>query len=201
MTSIFLEEPKRGLAEAEAVRLAQDGDAEAFEYLYKSNCKRVYGICLRMLRDRSDAEDLTQQVFLRVFQKIGTFRGDSCFSTWLHRVTVNAVLMHLRRKKPAELLAEDLEGRTSNGESPSEHGPSDTSMYGAIERLNLMRAIRTLPPGYKQIFLLHDIIGYEHGEIAGLLGCSTGSSKSQLHKARKRLRRLLHREEVAAATA
>jgi RNA polymerase sigma-70 factor, ECF subfamily len=194
MTSIFLEEPKRGLAEAEAIRLAQDGDAEAFEYLYKSNCKRVYGICLRMLRDRSDAEDLTQQVFLRVFQKIGTFRGDSCFSTWLHRVTVNAVLMHLRRKKPAELLAEDLEGHTSNGESPSEQGSSDTSMYGAIERLNLMRAIRKLPCGYKQIFLLHDLIGYEHSEIADLLGCSTGSSKSQLHKARKRLRCLLQGE-------
>jgi RNA polymerase sigma factor (sigma-70 family) len=98
MTGAFIEDPKHELTIAEAIRRAQDGDANAFEYLYNSHCKRVYGICLRMLKDRSDAEDLTQQVFLRVFQKIGTFRGDSCFSTWLHRVTVNAVLMHLRKK-------------------------------------------------------------------------------------------------------
>jgi RNA polymerase sigma-70 factor (ECF subfamily) len=153
-----------------------------------------------MIKNPTEAEDLTQQAFLQLFRKISTFRGESGFSTWLHRVTVNIVLMHLRRKKPVELLAESLERCNSNGESSSERGPRDTSMYGAIERLNLMRAIRTLPSGYKQIFLLHDVIGYEHGEIAGLLGCSTGSSKSQLHKARKRLRRLLHREEVAAAT-
>ena len=137
---------------------------------------------------------MTQQVFLQLFRKISTFRGESGFSTWLHRVTVNIVLMYLRRRKPAEVLAEDLEGRTSNGEGSGEQGSSDTSMIGAIERLNLMRAIRKLPCGYKQIFLLHDVIGYEHSEIAGLLGCSTGSSKSQLHKARKRLRCLLQGE-------
>jgi RNA polymerase sigma-70 factor (ECF subfamily) len=147
-----------------------------------------------MSKNPAEAEDLTQQVFLQLFRKISTFRGESGFSTWLHRVTVNLVLMHLRRKKPAEVLVEDLEGCTSNSESSSERGSSDTSMHGAIERLNLMRAIRKLPCGYKQVFLLHDVIGYEHSEIAGLLGCSTGSSKSQLHKARKRLRRLLQGE-------
>jgi RNA polymerase sigma-70 factor (ECF subfamily) len=154
-----------------------------------------------MIKNPAEAEDLTQQAFLQLFRKIGTFRGESGFSTWLHRVTVNIVLMHLRRKKPTELLAEGLERCTSNGESSSEHGSSDTSMYGAIERLNLMRAIRKLPSGYKQIFLMHDVIGYEHREIAGLLGCSTGSSKSQLHKARKRLRRLLQGEQVRAEAA
>src|SRR6267378_5522672 len=102
--------------------------------------------------------------------------------------------MHLRRKKPTELLAEDLERHNSNGESPRELGCGDASMLGAIDRLNLARAIRKLPFGYKQIFLLHDVIGYEHSEIAGLLGCSTGSSKSQLHKARKRMRCLLQGE-------
>jgi len=196
MKRTFTEEPKRELTEPEAIRRAQDGDAAAFEYLYKAHSKRVYSVCLRMLKNTSDAEDLTQQIFLRLFRKIGTFRGDACLSTWLHRVAVNAVLMHLRRKKPTELLAGDLERYGSNGEGPSEHGSTDTSMFGAIERLNLMRAIRKLPSGYKQVFLLHDVIGYEHSEIAGLLGCSTGCSKSQLHKARQRLRRLLPGEQV-----
>jgi RNA polymerase sigma-70 factor (ECF subfamily) len=189
------------LTEAEAINPAKEGVAAAFEYLYKAHCRRVYGLCLRMIKNPAEAEDLTQQAFLQLFRKISTFRGEAGFSTWLHRVTVNIVLMHLRRKKPTELLAEGLERRTSNGESSSEHGSSDTSMYGAIERLNLMRAIRKLPSGYKQIFLMHDVIGYEHSEIAGLLGSSTGSSKSQLHKARKRLRRLLQGEQVRAEAA
>ena len=180
---------------AEAIPQAKDGVAAAFEYLYKAHCRRVYSLCLRMIKNPAEAEDLTQQAFLQLFRKISTFRGESGFSTWLHRVTVNVVLMHLRRKKPTELLAEDVELCTSNGESSTGHSSSDTSMFGAIERLNLMRAIRKLPSGYKQVFLLHDVIGYEHNEIAGLLGCSTGSSKSQLHKARKRLRRLLQGEQ------
>src|SRR5882724_3741114 len=182
-------------SEGEAIARAQCGDAAAFEFLYKAHSRRVYSVCLRMTRNRAEAEDLSQQAFLQVFRKIGTFRGESGFSTWLHRVTVNIVLMHLRRKKPTELLAGDLERYGSNGEGPSEHGSTDTSMFGAIERLNLMRAIRKLPSGYKQVFLLHDVIGYEHSEIAGLLGCSTGCSKSQLHKARRRLRRLLQGEQ------
>jgi len=184
------------LTEAEAIRQAKGGVSAAFEYLYQAHSRRVYNLCLRMIRNPAEAEDLTQQAFLQLFRKIGTFRGESGFSTWLHRVTVNVVLMHLRRSKPKERLAEGLERYSPNGESSSEHGSSDTSMFGAIERLNLMRAIRKLPSGYKQIFLLHDVIGYEHTEIAGLLGCSTGCSKSQLHKARKRLRLLLQGEEV-----
>src|SRR5438034_8447492 len=103
MRHTLTEEPKRELTEPEAIRRAQDGDAAAFEYLYKGQSKRVYSLCLRMLKNTSDAEDLTQQIFLRVFRKIGTFRGDSCFSTWLHRVAVNAVLMHLRRKRAPEI--------------------------------------------------------------------------------------------------
>ena len=125
-----------------------------------------------------------------MFRKIGTFRGESGFSTWLHRVTVNIVLMHLRRKKPTEVLSEDLNHQRSDSEGARELGSSNTSMLGAIDRLNLMRAIRKLPAGYKKLFLMHDVIGYEHSEIAGLLGCSIGCSKSQVHKARKRLRRL-----------
>jgi len=196
MKTFIAKQVESNLTEAEAITQAKEGVAAAFEYLYKAHCQRVYGLCLRMIKNPAEAEDLTQQAFLQLFRKIGTFRGESGFSTWLHRVTVNIVLMHLRRKKPTELLAGDLERYGSNGEGPSEHGSTDTSMFGAIERLNLMRAIRKLPSGYKQVFLLHDVIGYEHSEIAGLLGCSTGCSKSQLHKARQRLRRLLQGEQV-----
>lgn len=194
------EEPKRELPVAEAIRHAQNGDANAFEYLYNSHCKRVYGICLRMLRDRSEAEDLTQQVFLRVFQKIGTFRGDSCFSTWLHRVTVNAVLMHLRKKRPQELHLDNPNPTPADSEGPHEFGAEDISIPDTIERLNLSRAIRKLPPGYRKLFLLHDVMGYEHGEIAQLVGCSVGCSKSQVHKARKRLRHLLQGQLWQAGT-
>jgi RNA polymerase sigma-70 factor, ECF subfamily len=178
--------------EAEAIARAQRGDGVGFEYLYKTYSRRVYSVCLRMTRNPAEAEDMTQQTFLQVFRKIGTFRGESGFSTWLHRVTVNVVLMHLRRRKPAEILFED-----SDNESRPEHGASDTSMLSLIDRLNLRRAIRKLPAGYKRHFLLYDLLGYEHKEIARNLGCSAGSSKSQLHKARKRLRRLLQGERCA----
>lgn len=198
MAKLIAKQTENNLTEAEAIRQAKDGDDAAFEYLYKAHCRRVYGVCLRITKNRAEAEDLTQQAFLQLFRKIGTFRGEAGLSTWLHRVTVNIVLMHLRRKKPAEILATDMERDSSNGEGSLEHGPGDTSMLGAIERLNLMRSIRKLPAGYKQLFLLHDVMGYRHSEIAKLVGCSTGCSKSQLHKARKRLRRLLQGEQARA---
>src|SRR6267142_1298155 len=184
-------------SEGEAIARARRGDAGAFEYLYKAHCRHVYSLCLRMIRNPAEAEDLTQQTFLQVFRKIGTFRGESGFSTWLHRVTVNIVLMRLRRRKRTEALLEDLDHPGSDNEAPREFGASDTSMFGAIDRLNLRRAIRKLPSGYKRFFLLYDVIGYEHKEIAGRLRCSTGCSKSQLHKARKRLRQLLRGEQRA----
>jgi RNA polymerase sigma-70 factor (ECF subfamily) len=196
-----MRQTQNDVTEAEAIRQAKDGDATAFEYLYHAHSKRVYGLCLRMIKNPAEAEDLAQQAFLQVYRKLGTFRGESGFSTWLHRVTANIVLMHLRRKKPTEILAEDLQRPSSDGEVLCEYGPSDTSMLGAVERLNLKRAIRKLPAGYKKLFLLHDVFGYQHNEIAGLLGCSTGCSKSQLHKARKRLRRLLQGEQVRAEAA
>jgi RNA polymerase sigma-70 factor (ECF subfamily) len=206
MTKLIAKQADSNLTEADATRQAKDGDGAAFEYLYKANCRRVYSVCLRMIKNPAEAEDLTQQAFLQLFRKIGTFRGESGFSTWLHRVTVNVVLMHLRRKRPTEIMFEDLDRPRSDHEGPREHGSSDTSMLGAIDRLNLKRAIRKLPSGYKRHFLLHDVLGYAHKEIARNLGCSTGSSKSQLHKAHKRLRRLLQgersapREADAAAT-
>ena len=180
------------LNEQEAIGRAQRGDAVAFEYLYKSHSKHVYSVCLRMLKNSADAEDLTQQAFLQVFRKIGTFRGESEFSTWLHRITINAVLMHLRRKKPTEARTEDVDSALANGEASGEIAADDVSLLGAIDRLNLRRALHKLPSGYRQFFLLHDVIGYKHAEIAGILRCSAGCSKSQLHRARKRLRDLLH---------
>jgi RNA polymerase sigma-70 factor (ECF subfamily) len=191
MEKLTAKQTATDLTEAEAIKQAQAGDAAAFEFLYKAHCRRIYSLCLRMIKNPAEAEDLTQQAFLQLFRKISTFRGESGFSTWLHRVTVNIVLMHIRRHKPAEIPVKDLERHSSNGEGPIEEGSSDNSMLGAIDRLNLMRAIRKLPAGYKKLFLMYHVIGYEHSEIAGLVGCSTGCSKSQVHRARKRLRRLL----------
>jgi len=182
--------------ESEAIALAQQGDALAFERLYKTHCKHIYSLCLRMLRNMAEAEDLTQQVFLQLFRKIGTFRGDSSFSTWLHRISINAVLMYLRRKRPAENQMDSLDDTGSGGADPRESGKNPLSMPAVIDRLNLKRAIRRLPAGYKRFFLLHDVMGYRHREIAEQLGCSIGCSKSQLHKARKSLRRLLQGEPV-----
>jgi RNA polymerase sigma-70 factor (ECF subfamily) len=188
-------------SEGEAIVRARSGDAGAFEYLYKAHCRHVYSVCLRMTRNPAEAEDLTQQTFLQVFRKIGTFRGESGFSTWLHRVTVNIVLMHLRRRKRTEVPLEDLGHPGSDEEAPREFGAGDTSMFGAIDRLNLRRAIRKLPSGYKRFFLLYDFFGYEHHEIAQRLGCSAGCSKSQLHRARRQLRRLLQGERRVAREA
>lgn len=195
MPNLIVELRESEMIEAKALGRAKDGDVAAFEHLYKTHCKRVYGVCLRMVRNPAEAEDLTQNAFLQAFRKIGTFRSESSFSTWLHRVTVNIVLMHLRRKKPTELFAEPWDPTDTNRGESRKLGSADTSMLSAIDRLNLTRAIRKLPSGYRRFFLLHDVIGYRHDEIAGLLGCSIGCSKSQLHKARKRLRQLLRGEQ------
>src|SRR6266436_835700 len=120
MAKLIAKQTEDNLTEAEAIRQAKDGVSAAFEYLYQAHCRRVYNLCLRMIKNPAEAEDLTQQAFLQLFRKIGTFRGESGFSTWLHRVTVNVVLMHLRRKKPTEIIFEDLERHNSNGESPLE---------------------------------------------------------------------------------
>ena len=195
MANFMEKQVEINLTELEAIEKAKNGDPAAFEYLYKLHSKRIYSLCLRMSRHPAEAEDLTQQAFLQLFRKIGTFRGESGLSTWLHRVTVNVVLMHLRRKKPIEIPAEDLERHDTDGDSPHEYGSNDASMVGTLDRINLKRSIHKLPRGYRHFFLLYDVLGYKHREIAGLLGCSTGCSKSQLHKARKRLRRLLQGEE------
>jgi RNA polymerase sigma-70 factor (ECF subfamily) len=171
--------------------LAQAGDPLAFAQLYSAHKRRVYSLCLRMLGNVAEAEDLTQEAFLQLHRKIATFRGDSAFSTWLHRLTINVVLMHLRRKGLNLIsLDEALDPSPENGPARS-FGAPDLRLTGSIDRMTLERAVESLPAGYRLIFVLHDIEGYEHNEIATLLDCSIGNSKSQLHKARMKLREAL----------
>jgi len=185
----------KSATEAEYIRLAQAGDAPAFEHLYQLHSRRVYALCLRMVGNPSDAEDLMQEAFLQLFRKIGTFRGESAFSTWLHRMTVNVVLMRLRKKSlPASSLEEATEPDEETGGPRKDVGAPDLRLSGAVDRVNLERSIEKLPPGYRTVFVLHDVQGFEHNEIAGIMGCSVGNSKSQLHKARTRLRELLQED-------
>ena len=191
MTAESGSQMKSRMTESDAILRARAGDAEAFKYLYDSHRNHVYSVCMRMLKNSADAEDFTQQAFLQVFRKLGTFRGESRFSTWLHRVAVNTVLMHLLRRKRKETNARTLEGPDASYNESSEPGAADISMLGVIDRINLLRAIRRLPAGYRRLFLMHDVLGLKHSEIAQRLGCSRGCSKSQVHKARKRIRDLL----------
>jgi len=180
-----------GLTEAEAIDRAKNGDGYSFELLYTMHKRRVYSLCLRMVGNTAEAEDLTQEAFLQLYRKIATFRGESAFSTWLHRLSVNVVLMHLRKKGLNEVsLEETIEPQQEDGPK-KDLGARDNVLAGSIDRVNLERAIESLPPGYRIIFVLHDIEGYEHNEIAEMMGCSIGNSKSQLHKARMKLRDLL----------
>lgn len=175
------------LSENEAIRLAQEGASEGFERLYQLHSRRVYGLCLHMVKNRTEAEDSTQDAFLQAFRKIQTFRGDSRFSTWLHRLTVNIVLMRLRKKKLSEI---SLDESLKPNEPSVKFGGRDLNLDGVIDRINLEKVIGELPDGYKKMLILHDIEGYQHNEIAQILGCSVGNSKSQLHKARLRVREL-----------
>jgi RNA polymerase sigma-70 factor, ECF subfamily len=197
----------RELGEAEAIRRAQQGDAEAFERIYRLHNRRVYALCLRMVGNTAEAEDLTQDAFMQLFRKIGTFRGESAFSTWLHRLAVNVVLMRLRKKTLSETSLDEVTDPDEDAGGPRKDiGGPDLRLSGSVDRVNLERAVGQLPPGYRSVFVLHDVQGYEHNEIAAIMNCSIGNSKSQLHKARMRLRELLQefardraREERQAA--
>ena len=184
-------ENSRDHSELSLVQRAQQGDEEAFATLFQLHKKRVYSVCLLMTKDVAEAEDLTQEAFLQVFRSVSTFRGDAAFSTWLYRVAVNTVLMKLRRRKAPPLLSFD---EPVSAESPSlrrDFGKSDPRLSGAIDRIALRRAIQELPEGCRKIFSLHEVEGYQHHEIAQLLHCSIGNSKSQLHKAKLKMRDLL----------
>jgi len=190
-----------GMIEAEAVSRAQAGDEASFAALFTLHKRRVYSLCLRMTGNCSLAEDLTQEAFLQLYRKIGSFRGESAFATWLHRLTVNIVLMTFRKQHLQETSLEELLAPQHEDGPVREIGTVDGVLHGSLNRIALERAIADLPPGYRIIFVLHDIEGYEHNEIAEMLGCSMGNSKSQLHKARMKLRSLLRTESKEDATA
>jgi len=169
-------------------RRAARGDADAFEELYRLHHRRVYTLCLRMTQNEAEAEDITQDVFIVLLHKAGDYRAEASFTTWLHRMTVNQVLMHFRRKKAKR--EEQAEDDTEEPGTPLRSAGSRPAQL--IDRITLEDALSRLPPGYRAAFVLHDIEGYEHEEVARLLGCAVGTSKSQLHKARTKLRKLLN---------
>jgi RNA polymerase sigma-70 factor, ECF subfamily len=171
----------------ELAKSAAGGNMSAFEELYNRHHRRVYSLCLRMLQNTAEAEDLTQEVFIQLYRKIGSFRGDSAFTTWLHRLTVNQVLMHFRKRTVK------FEKTTEEGETPVQTvpGTENQAKMPIVDKIAIDKAIAQLPTGYRNVFVLHDVEGYEHEEVARILGCSVGTSKSQLHKARLKMRKLL----------
>ncbi len=174
----------------ELTQAAAAGNMTAFEEIYQRHHRRVYSICLRMLQNTTEAEDLTQDVFIQLYRKIGSFRGDSAFTTWLHRLTVNQVLMHFRKRNVK------FEKTTEEGETPVQivGGTENPRKMPVVDKIAIENAIAQLPDGYRNVFVLHDVEGYEHEEVARILGCSVGTSKSQLHKARLKLRKLLQKK-------
>jgi RNA polymerase sigma-70 factor (ECF subfamily) len=170
---------------------ARAGDPDGFSELYRQHKKRVFSICLRMVHDFQIAEDLTQETFLQLHRKLATFRGDSAFTTWLHRMTVNIVLMRLRKHVLPVVSLDRMATSGDEDRAGLGFGVRDSRQAGVVDRLTIDRAIAALPPGYRNVFLLHDVHGLEHREIAAIEGCSLGNSKSQLHKARRALRSTL----------
>jgi RNA polymerase sigma-70 factor (ECF subfamily) len=182
------EQPEAARLDYQLAQAVAGGDMQAFEELYTRYHRHVYGLCLRMTGNVTEAEDLTQDIFIHVHHKIGGFRGESTMGTWLHRVTINQVLMHFRKNSVRR------ERTTDDGETPEPRVKTDRFRQETplIDRLALERAISQLSPGYRAVLILHDVEGYEHHEIATICGNSIGTSKSQLHKARNRLHELLH---------
>ena len=179
------DDPTTFVAVNQTVRRAQEGDADAFRVLYEDHGGRVYALCLRLSGDRAAAEELTQDVFVRVWEKLETFRGESAFSTWLHRLAVNEVLGDKRS-------ASRRTRRVLSTDQPEllERPRTDSGQGG---HWDLDNAIAGLPEGARTVFVLHDVEGYRHEEIASMTGIAEGTSKAQLHRARRLLREKLQR--------
>ena len=182
-------------SEGDLIARAQRGEEAAFAALFEAHKRRVYSLCLRMTGDTAEAEDLTQEAFLQVFRKISSFRAEAAFSTWLHRVTVNVALMRRRRKRLPQVSLDEMGG---SPEEPinREYGEQDPRLKGCVDRISLDRAIAKLPPGYRAVFVLHEMEGREHSEIAQIMKCSIGNCKSQLHKARRKLQQWLRTQPL-----
>jgi RNA polymerase sigma-70 factor (ECF subfamily) len=176
---------------AAAIGSIQEGDTAAFEPIYMNYFGLVHRICLRMLGDPVEAEDVAQDTFVHLLRKIHLFRGESAFSSWLYRLTTNIVLMRFRKRNAKLSSLDEFLDDEHEGSACGEIGGPDLRLTGLFDRINLQAAIDLLPKGYKAAFILHDVHGYEHKEIAQMCGYSAGTSKSQLHRARVRLRKLL----------
>jgi RNA polymerase sigma-70 factor (ECF subfamily) len=182
--------------ETEAIRRTIDGDAEAFNYLYQHHSRRIYALCLRMIGNATLAQEAMQETFMLAFRHIATFRGCGRFSTWLYEIAKNTVFMGFRRSKArvVEISFDNAQDDHSDNFDDSDRVTISSARSNHLDdRIQLESAIATLPAGYKMIFLLHDVMGFEHQEIAEMLGCTVGTTKSQLHKARQKLRRELLR--------
>jgi RNA polymerase sigma-70 factor (ECF subfamily) len=190
-TTIQIEKSSQEANKLTLVQRAQRGDGDAFAEVFELFKGRIYRLCLSMTKNVSEAEDLTQEAFLQAFRNVGTFRGDSAFSTWLYRVAQNTVLMEFRRSKGPPMLSLDEPLSLGSGSPRHELGRRDPLLSAVIDRITLHRAMLGLSPGCRRILGLHEIQGYQHQEIAHLLHCSIGTSKSQLHKAKQKMRLLL----------
>jgi RNA polymerase sigma-70 factor (ECF subfamily) len=191
-------------SENELIADALRGDSESFGELYKRHSRRVFYLCYRMVNDTDLAEDLTQEAFVHAFRRLSTFRQESRFTTWMHRIAVNTVLMFIRKRNSSirECPLDPMFGTDDDSVSEAPvYGKTDDVLTMTTDRLALLRAIENLPPGYRLMLILHDIHGYEHREIAEIFGCTTGNTKSQLHKARLRLRSVIDRQRGGMAKA
>lgn len=178
---------KENAVDHELASQAASGDGRAFEEIYERHRARVYSIALRMTRNAADAEDIAQESFITLLRKIGQFRGESAFVSWLCRLTINQVLMHFRKAKSRP------EETTADGEMPEykSSGVKTAKATPVLDRIALKRAVNALPRGYRRAFVLFDVAGFDHQEIARMTGCAVGTSKSQLNNARASLRKLL----------
>lgn len=182
------------LSDYALARKVDDQDMSALEELYRRHHRRVYNLCLRMTNNVAEAEDLTQDTFVHLSRNAKSFRGESAFTTWLHRMTVNLILMRFRKKDRRE---QELDDEALTGAVGAVVIGGANRQAQMIDKVHLDKAVAQLPPGYKEVFVLHDVEGYGHEEIANMLGRSVGTSKSQLHKARTRLRKLLGAQTIA----
>ena len=184
---------KAGRPDEELASRAADGDAAAFEEIHRRHRPLVYAVALRMTGNAADAEDLTQESFISLFRRVGSFRGEAAFTSWLYRLTVNQGLMHFRRRRARP------EDQTADGTIPEGRARRAQRLDAppVVERIAVERAVEALPQGYRAAFLLHDVAGYEHAEIARMTGRHAGTSKSQLHRARAMLREMIERRAPA----
>jgi len=187
--ALFQEQPPLPAGPDPDLALATAGDRRAFERLYRANVNRVYSVCARMVVDRTRAEELTQDVFVRAWDKLHLFRGESSFSTWLHRMAVNVVLNARKSDSRLKSKFEETDEDAGLDALPS----AASSMIGAGEMLDIEAAIARLPAGARRVFVLHDVEGFKHEEIAQQLGVTSGATKAQLHRARMLLRQYLSR--------